>query len=131
MDTRHRRLAELLAVALLTLPVSAARFDGAVPVKIPRAPVAKRTTPQDCSELALQAALAKTRAEMRTLVPDGSADPAYVSARIASDARFSEQVKTMFGNSDLIKSEYRAGGECVVTVQLSLDRLQNLSGSGR
>ena len=131
MNIQHRRLAEFAAIVLLSLPVNASRFDSAVPVRIPRPPEAKRTTRAACSDMAVRVALAKTQAEMRALLPGVNDDPVSVSAVMNSDPRFAEQVKTIFGNSDLIKSEYLKEGKCVVTVQLSLDRLQNLAGVGR
>jgi hypothetical protein len=85
-----------------------------------------RTTQDECSTLAVQATLAKARAEMRGLLPSQPADPADIGAAMNSDRRLAEGIKRTFGNSDLIKSEYSQRGECVVTLKLSVDRLQKL-----
>ena len=85
-----------------------------------------RMTADECSTLAVQATLAKARAEMRALLPARPGDPAYIGAAMNSDARLADSIKRTFGNSDLITSAYSKRGECVVTLKLSVDRLQRL-----
>ncbi len=104
-----------------------------VPVKAPRAVRSvvhakrkARMTEDQCSALAVQATLAKARAEMRALLPTQPADPADIGAAMKSDRRLAEGIKQTFGNSDLIESSYTKRGECVVTLKLSVDRLQKL-----
>jgi hypothetical protein len=80
----------------------------------------------ECSALAVSATLAKARAEMRALLPAQPADPADIGGAMNSDRRLAEGIKRTFGNSDLIKSEYSTRGDCVVTLKLSVDRLQKL-----
>lgn len=98
-------LASLIVLCASAVAVSAARLP------TPRAP---KIDAASCSDLPLRMALLRAQAEMRALLP-GKAGPGEVGRAMESDAAFSGRVKEVFGNSDMVKSEYSRGGGCVVT----------------
>jgi hypothetical protein len=122
-------------MALLLLSGSLSLLDSsviAVRAPAPRAPRAHRSAPaklsaDECSMLAVKAAIAKARAEMASIDAHAVSDPAAFGKAMDADRGLSSRVKNTFGNSDLIKSEYTRGRDCVVTVKLPLDRLQALT----
>ena len=89
--------------------------------------VSSRISSDECSTLAVNAAIAKARAEMRSLLPGTPKDLTGITTAMDSDRRLAENIKQTFGYSDLIVSEYSKRGECVVTLKLPLDRLQRLA----
>ena len=143
MTTRTRSfLARSAVIGLLMLSGGVSRLNSAVPPGIvsggtdpadrsasfvARKSFPSRISSDECSALALKATIAKARAEMRSLVPGMPGGLSGISASMTSDRRLSERIKQTFGNSDLIKSEYSRKGGCVVTLKLSLDRLQLLA----
>lgn len=112
-------LASLLLLSSSAVTVSAARLTA------PRAPKISAST---CSDLPLRVALLKAQEEMRALLP-GKAGPGEVQRAMESDPGFNRRVKEVFATSDVVKSEFSRDGGCVVTVKLSLDRLQSLTGA--
>ena len=115
----------LLAVGLAIFSGGASPLHGEMgPASFRRS--AARISGDECSSLALQATLAKARAEMRTLAASERVDPSGIGAAMDKDRRLSDEVKRAFGNSDVIKSEIKRG-ECVVTLKLSVDRLRGLA----
>lgn len=120
--------AVLALVLMLTTGVSAAPDRSVRPVRpAPRRAASARISAEECSRLALKASIAKARAEMSTVAPGAARDLAAFGKAMDSDRRLAARVKRAFGNADIIKSEYTRGRDCVVTVKLPLDRLQNLT----
>jgi hypothetical protein len=130
---RGRFLIGVASIGLAFLTAGVQPLHGEVPPvfvsAVPparRAPVTPRMTADECSMLALRATLAKTRAELRTVVPVGSVAPNAIGLAMNSDRRLSDGIKRTFANSDVIMSQYTKRGECVVTLKLSVDRLEKL-----
>ena len=125
------RLTLLASLGLLLAPAGISRSQAPRPLALRPAaiapPPAARATRSECSDIAVTLALAKARRELDALLPRADGDPAAVTAAMAADSRVADAVARTFASSDLVKSEYTRGGDCVVTVRLPLDRLRRLT----
>ena len=135
-------LVSVAAIGLMTLSFGVPRLHGEIPPRLALGRTApaiggtrpgrqrsdsSRMSPDVCSNLALKAAIAKARLEMKQIDPMLPSDPDALGSAMNSDRGLSEKIQRTFGNSDVIKSEFSPRGECVVTVKLPLERLQRLA----
>lgn len=129
---QHALAAKLLILFLTGMPVSAsgplmppALAPLPSPARAPRRPAEAPVRRAECGRMAVDAVLAKARAELRDL--GMRPDPAAIARRMESDPEFARRVAETFANSDLIVSRYGRRGGCEVTVRLPLDKLRRLA----
>ncbi len=94
----------------------------AIKSTVPAPPVMNTASRSDCDRAALEATLLKARYQMALLAGSEGIEKA-----LDEGSALGERVKAVFGNSDLVESEYSQERGCVVTARLPVDLLQRMT----